>query len=523
MTFYPDAGARHVGTSGQRVALSMTTRAAVATRAAHEFRLLAEAVRTPRACLPSLLVLLAGLGYLAGPIDLIPDRLPVIGHLDEAGFVAAGLAGAWLLLPTVRAERRGRPVEEMRARRRRAAAPMLAIASVPLLRLALGRFPTRAERRAFADALASGDALLPPLLRGLAALPAGDELLAEALLMAMTRRGEIPPARDLGRFRAPRRPHAGDVRKAWNGPPVAFLHFEKTAGVALASVLTGLFHPTQIDHDPHQDAPPQVLSAFAGTAGRRVGAKRLVWGHYDLPAIRRLGDGRRVVTVLREPRARILSLYHFWRAVEPELLSSGRVGLNVRAAHERDLLAFLRSEEPELRDHLDNCYVRRLTGLYVTGAAEDPLAAAPEAALEAARAALDSLAHVAVLERLDAGLPALGLAIGAPLPPTLPRRNVTAGAARGFRAVARAPLSPAVDAELERLTRLDVVLYAEACRALDAQPTSSRAEKKNGISTAAVSAASEPCTEFASMLSANSARMVPGSAFFGSVAPITER
>ena len=47
--------------------------------------------------------------------------------------------------------------------------------------------------------------------------------------------------------------------------------------------------------------------------------------------------------------------------------------------------------------------------------------------------------------------------------------------------------------------------------------------KKKAISTAAVSAASEPCTALASMLSAKSARMVPLSAFFGSVAPIRSR
>src|SRR3990167_3419187 len=42
------------------------------------------------------------------------------------------------------------------------------------------------------------------------------------------------------------------------------------------------------------------------------------------------------------------------------------------------------------------------------------------------------------------------------------------------------------------------------------QPTISSGLKKNAISTAAVSAASEPCTAFASIESANSARNVPG-------------
>ena len=49
---------------------------------------------------------------------------------------------------------------------------------------------------------------------------------------------------------------------------------------------------------------------------------------------------------------------------------------------------------------------------------------------------------------------------------------------------------------------------------------SSVVRKKYAISIAAFSAESEPCTVFASMLSARSARMVPGAAFFGSVAPM---
>src|ERR1700712_5238159 len=47
--------------------------------------------------------------------------------------------------------------------------------------------------------------------------------------------------------------------------------------------------------------------------------------------------------------------------------------------------------------------------------------------------------------------------------------------------------------------------------------------KKNAISVAAFSTLSEPCTELASMLSANCARTVCGSAFLGSVAPMMSR
>jgi nucleotidyltransferase/DNA polymerase involved in DNA repair len=56
-----------------------------------------------------------------------------------------------------------------------------------------------------------------------------------------------------------------------------------------------------------------------------------------------------------------------------------------------------------------------------------------------------------------------------------------------------------------------------------AQPTSSIPAKKYAISSAAVSGASEPWTEFSPFDSANSLRIVPSSASAGSVAPITPR
>jgi hypothetical protein len=56
-----------------------------------------------------------------------------------------------------------------------------------------------------------------------------------------------------------------------------------------------------------------------------------------------------------------------------------------------------------------------------------------------------------------------------------------------------------------------------------AYPTISPPGKNCAISIAAVSGASEPCTEFSPIDSANSLRIVPGAAFSGLVAPITSR
>lgn len=50
-------------------------------------------------CAPAKIALLIGFGYLATPWDLIPDRIPVFGHMDELGFVVAGVTVARLLVP----------------------------------------------------------------------------------------------------------------------------------------------------------------------------------------------------------------------------------------------------------------------------------------------------------------------------------------------------------------------------------------------------------------------------------------
>lgn len=66
-----------------------------------ELRILKAAVANWHSCLPSWFMLLGGLSYLFIPLDLIPDRIPVIGHLDEAGFVISGLLAARYFLPPI--------------------------------------------------------------------------------------------------------------------------------------------------------------------------------------------------------------------------------------------------------------------------------------------------------------------------------------------------------------------------------------------------------------------------------------
>lgn len=49
-------------------------------------------LRDGRASLPAKALMLAAIGYVLLPIDLVPDLAPIIGWLDDAGAVTASLA-----------------------------------------------------------------------------------------------------------------------------------------------------------------------------------------------------------------------------------------------------------------------------------------------------------------------------------------------------------------------------------------------------------------------------------------------
>jgi hypothetical protein len=328
-----------------------------------------------------------------------------------------------------------------------------------LLAGVLGRPATVDEIRRFDLGVGCQNIRLPQTLRGLVAVPAAAALLRQAAAYDWHRSragaglDELAAPPDL----------AGNLETAWNGPAMAFLHFEKSGGVALVKWLSGHFHPAQIDADGNRDASPHLF--YRAAPGLAAPREKLIWGHYDLPALRRMGGGRLVFTLLREPKARLVSLYHYWRAIDPAKIDP-KIYFNVASAHRLPLAAFLDTEEPMMVDLLDNLYVRRLTGFFATGAGRDVLAEVPEAALRQAMAALDTVDIVGVTEHFDASVAMLAARLGIPPPEQNAGGNVTAENFRDpsgwFREITPAVPDEVAQAALERRTSLDARLYAYA-------------------------------------------------------------
>ncbi len=326
------------------------------------------------------------------------------------------------------------------------------------LRLALGRWVPPQGRAWFADGFADTAITMPPLIRGLLAMPGGRQMLFHAAAYAWHQeRGTLDPAGppDLG----------GNIYSAWTGPGLAFLHIEKCGGSAAMRWLGRHFHPEQINPDDHRDLPPHLCHRTPVLLGLNPARFPLVWGHYDLATLRRFAPGHLVFTLLRDPRARLLSLYQFWRSVDPARIDPD-LSFSVALAHKLTMEEFFSSDDPMLLDLIDNIYTRRLTGLYATGAATDPLLTAPDQALAQAIHALDTLGFVGITERLDDSMAAFARQLGIAPPAASVRANVTAENAADpsgwFRSIPPAERTPAVEAAINRRTALDRALYARA-------------------------------------------------------------
>jgi hypothetical protein len=335
------------------------------------------------------------------------------------------------------------------------------LAAPVVLRLSLGGAGRPAEVRSFREAFAAREVYLPALLRGLAAAPRGRAMLRHAVCYEWFSRRVLQPGKV---FYGPSELD-GNLFTAWTGAPLAFLHIEKSAGTALLRWLLGHFHPHQIERAPHRDLASHLLSRPAFLVDRA--RYPVIWGHYDLPSLRRFDSQRFTFTLLREPRSRLASFYDFWRSVDPASFDP-EVSFALGFAHRSGMVEFLDCVDPLISDLLDNVCVRRLTGLYATGAERDPLQADPQAALAQAMAALDKLDFVGISEQLDASAARLAQRLGIAAPVEKLSGNITTENHRDLgsrhREVQRTPRDPEIDAALDRRTALDRALYAYALR-----------------------------------------------------------
>lgn len=211
--------------------------------------------------------------------------------------------------------------------------------------------------------------------------------------------------------------------------PACFLHIPKCAGTSVREALNKALPPGSLapqghvrEGDPADYAhlPPELRSEFAvgleemRAIGRRY---RAITGHFSLDMLLQVTDPASICTALREPRARVLSVYmwwrvpgavHAWEADHPELHAL------------RPLREFL--SEPAVAYQIDNNLCRMLLG-------SDPRLPPQQFASKADLAAvaadaierLESLGFVGAVELGDGMWQGISRVFGVTLHPTMAR------------------------------------------------------------------------------------------------------
>jgi hypothetical protein len=250
------------------------------------------------------------------------------------------------------------------------------------------------------------------------------------------------------------------------GTRVAFLHIPKTGGTSLAHVLESGFTTEEIFPDRFGVGrhPARYLAGF-----------RLFHGHYSMQDILLIPGRVRVVTVIREPRARLISQYRFHRSIILEASAARNDVLVSKAALSFE--DYLR--DPEVRQHpgVDNPATRSLFALHPGVPEPLRMAAAEEyrcgalsrgTAVAVACAALDVMSWVSTTETLDDRAQLLGTALGIDfdLSRLGERRMVTDAMAATdssrYRAADPVALDARIEELLEPLTNLDARVHAHA-------------------------------------------------------------
>lgn len=246
-------------------------------------------------------------------------------------------------------------------------------------------------------------------------------------------------------------------------PKLVFLHLPKTGGTSLHRTIAAAFAPGE--------SCPERFGELHRYSSEELARYRFFSSHYDFDEIARIPGPKFVFTVLRAPKERVLSLHRFWRRHSAEFVET-HAPAGPRFARERGLLEFLRSASEPPRGAMDNFVARRLAGsveVSPEGAftRTEEGRARPISGMEVVELALRNLRGldlVGFADRLDDAYARVAAAFGLPPVERLPRLNTRDELRPGLEPAEAEPVTPEVEAELDRLTDLDRMVYRLARR-----------------------------------------------------------
>lgn len=246
-------------------------------------------------------------------------------------------------------------------------------------------------------------------------------------------------------------------------PRLVFLHVPKCGGTTLHAILARHFAPGQI-----------CPERFNGLRARRIeelAPFSFFSGHYDLESCQALfGRMNRIVTLLREPRARLISLYYFLTIHRPE--AEAATASMVSLARSCSAEAFF--THPIIRRHasIRNAMVSLFTQPHrgvrwetIDSQLEetDLLLTDPAAAVDKAFEALSSLTCFGLLEQFAPSLALFSASLALQLNEEPPQQVTDEMRMRDMLDYAERPvMTPRLVEIIDELTETDRLFYAKA-------------------------------------------------------------
>jgi len=246
-------------------------------------------------------------------------------------------------------------------------------------------------------------------------------------------------------------------RPGWAaGMRLAFLHIPKTAGTAFGAALAQRFEQEDI-------ASTLRIALAAGAADPMLGCVAPAYralgigSHLDHDKLDAIsaglppGESLFIVTVLRDPRARLISQYRHWRRSVDSTLAdlSAEHREAFLAARHMSLDEFLAARIPFAEGHFRNMQARMLCG-YGTSELMDEVTL-----LATARARLAGIDVIGTTDTVDETLARIAEAYGWSPPDSVRPLNVAPGEAPGA-------FAPETEALIADLTCVDQALWEDA-------------------------------------------------------------
>ncbi|MCQ8277987.1 sulfotransferase family 2 domain-containing protein [Acetobacteraceae bacterium KSS8] len=238
---------------------------------------------------------------------------------------------------------------------------------------------------------------------------------------------------------------------------LAFVHIEKCGGTTLHAMLCTQFPPEQVC--PERDA------SLGDWTINELARFSLFSGHFDRAYCASIPGRVRVLTMLREPKKRLFSLYRFWKSHRPHPMRDRYVLIPM--AREMDAAAFFSHDEVRFHTLLRDGMAGQLTrshGEWSIGVGHR-LLDRPGDVLAQAIAVLDGMAGFGILERFEDSRRLLNAQLGLDMPEIAPRQvlDTLATTDDDFVTLPPEPVTPEIDALLDAMTEVDRPFYDHAC------------------------------------------------------------